>query len=138
MAIASCVRIPRRCPMSATVDRARFAVEDYADELRAAPENTKVGHTIFFENDRVRVWGIDLAPGERVPFHCHKRTYFWVCTDGARGNQRVPTGDMETYDFAVGDVDFLEIAPGESLIHDLENAGDSQLRFIAVELLRGD
>jgi hypothetical protein len=45
---------------------------------------------------------------------------------------------METYDFEVGDVDFLEIAPGEKLIHVLENAGDSPLRFIAVELLRGD
>jgi quercetin dioxygenase-like cupin family protein len=123
--------------MSATVDRARFSPDDFADELRAAPDNTKVGHEIFFENDRVRVWGIDLAPGERVPFHCHERTYFWVCTDGARGNQRFPTGEMETYDFAVGDVDFLDIKPGEKLIHDLENAGDSPLRFIAVELFSG-
>ena len=80
--------------MSTTVDRTRFPLEDYADELRAAPENTKVGHQVFFENDRVRVWGIDLAPGERVPFHCHERTYFWVCTDGARGNQRFPTGEQ--------------------------------------------
>jgi hypothetical protein len=72
-----------------------------------------------------------------VPFHCHKRTYFWVCTEGARGNQRFPTGELETYDFAVGDVDFLEIKPGEQLVHDLENAGDSRLRFIAVELLDG-
>jgi len=70
-----------------------------------------------------------------VPFHCHKRTYFWVCTDGTRGNQRFPTGEMETYDFAVGDVDFLDIEPGGQLIHDLENAGDKPLRFIAVELL---
>jgi quercetin dioxygenase-like cupin family protein len=123
--------------MSTTVDRARFPLEDFAEELRVAPENTKVGHEIYFENDRIRVWGIDLAPGERVPFHCHQRTYFWVCTDGARGNQRFPTGDMETYDFAVGDVDFLDIAPGENLIHDLENAGDSPLRFIAVEFLSG-
>jgi hypothetical protein len=44
---------------------------------------------------------------------------------------------METYDFAVGDVEFLDIAPGEQLIHDLENAGESPLRFIAVEFLRG-
>jgi len=90
---------------------------------------------LLMENDRVRIWGINLAPGQRVPFHCHKRTYFWVCTDGTRGNQRFPTGEMETYDFAVGDVDFLDIEPGGQLIHDLENAGDKPLRFIAVELL---
>jgi hypothetical protein len=123
--------------MSTTIQRATFSTEDYADELRVASENTKVGHTIWFENDRIRVWGIDLAPGERVPFHCHKRTYFWVCVDGARGNQRFPTGEMETYDFAVGDVDFLDVEPGGELIHDLENAGDSHLRFVAIELLDG-
>ena len=44
---------------------------------------------------------------------------------------------METYDFAIGDVDFLDIKPGDTLIHDLENAGDSPLRFIAVEFLGG-
>ena len=121
--------------MSTTVDQGRFSLDDYSDELKAAPENTQIGHQIWFENDRVRIWGINLAPGERVPFHCHKRTYFWVCTDGTRGNQRFPTGEMETYDFAVGDVDFLDIEPGEQLIHDLENAGDKPLRFVAVELL---
>jgi hypothetical protein len=124
--------------MSTTVHRTRFRLDDYVDELGAAAQNTKVGHAVFFENDRVRVWGIDLAAGERLPFHCHERTYFWVCTDGGRGHQRFPSGEMETYDFAVGDVDFLEIAPGEQLIHDLENADDSPLRFIAVEFLRGD
>ncbi len=121
--------------MSTTVDHGRFSLDDYADELKAAPDNTQIGHEIWFENDRVRIWGINLAPGQRVPFHCHKRTYFWVCTDGTRGNQRFPTGEMETYDFAVGDVDFLDIEPGGQLIHDLENAGDKPLRFIAVELL---
>ena len=123
--------------MSTTIDRRRFSLDEFADELAVAAENTQVGHEVYFENDRVRVWGIDLAPGERVPFHCHRRTYFWVCTEGARGNQRFPTGEMETYDFAGGDVDFLDVKPGEQLIHDLENAGDSRLRFIAVELLDG-
>jgi mannose-6-phosphate isomerase-like protein (cupin superfamily) len=122
--------------MSAMVERTQFAREDYAEELRVASENTTIGHQVWFENDRVRIWGIDLAPGERVPFHCHKRTYFWVCVDGARGTQRFPTGEKEIYDFAVGDVDFLDVAPGEELVHDLENSGESPLRFVAVEFLQ--
>jgi uncharacterized cupin superfamily protein len=121
--------------MSTTIGKETFPVDEYADELAGAADNTKVGHQVWFENDRVRIWGIDLAPGERVPFHCHTRTYFWVCVDGARGNQRFPTGDMETYDFGVGDVDFIDIKDGDKLIHDLENAGDSRLRFVAVEFL---
>ena len=117
------------------VAHAEYALEDYAEELRAAPENTQVGHEVLFENNRVRIWGIDLAPGERVPFHCHKTTYFWVCVDPGRAIQRYPNGEMDTFEFARGEVDFLDIPPGENLIHDLENAGDSRLRFIAVELL---
>jgi mannose-6-phosphate isomerase-like protein (cupin superfamily) len=120
-----------------TIERTGFPLEEYADELDAAAENTQIGHEVWFENDRIRIWGINLAPGERVPFHCHQRTYFWVCVDGARGRQRYPSGDMDTFDFAVGDVDFLDIAPGDRLIHDLENSGDSPLRFVAIELLDG-
>jgi len=118
-----------------TVSRSSFLPADYDEELRSAPANTQVGHQVWFENDRIRVWGIDLAVGERLPFHCHTRPYFWVCTDGTRGHQRFPTGDLESYDFAVGDVDFLDIPSGEKLIHDLENVGDKPLRFVAVEFL---
>ena len=53
--------------MSTTVDHGRFSLDDYADELKAAPDNTQIGHEIWFENDRVRIWGINLAPGQRVP-----------------------------------------------------------------------
>jgi uncharacterized cupin superfamily protein len=109
--------------------------EDFAEELERASQNTTVGHEVLFENERVRIWGLDLAPGDRVPFHCHTSTYFWVCTDEGRAQQRYPSGEMDTFDFRVGDVDFLDIAPGESLIHDLDNCGDTRLRFIAVELL---
>jgi hypothetical protein len=119
------------------VAHASFSLDDFADELRAAPGNTTVGHTVLFENERVKVWGIDLAPGERLPFHCHTTTYFWVCTEEGLGNQRYPSGEMDTFEFARGEVDFLDIEPGENLIHDLENAGDSRLRFVAIELKEG-
>jgi uncharacterized cupin superfamily protein len=111
--------------------------EEFAEELAVATENTTVGHDVLFENDRVRIWALDLAPGERVPFHCHTTTYFWVCVEAGRADQRYPDGQMETFDFRVGDVDFLDLAPGTNLVHDLDNCGDARLRFIAVELLDG-
>ena len=114
-----------------------FAREEWPGELEVAAQNTTVGHEILFENERVRVWGLDLAPGERVPFHCHTSTYFWVCVDPGRAHQRYPNGQMETFEFRNGDVDFLDVLPGESLIHDLDNCGESRLRFVAVELLDG-
>lgn len=117
---------------SGTYDQA-----EYAEELERAPENTTVGHEVLFENDRVRIWGLNLPPGTRVPFHCHTSTYFWVCTSEGQAHQRYPGGAMDTFDFRDGDVDFLDIAPGAKLIHDLDNSGDTTLRFIAVELLDG-
>ncbi len=109
--------------------------EDFAEELAAAPQNTRIGHEVLFENERVRIWALDMPPGERVPFHCHATPYFWVCVDSGRADQRYPDGEMDTFDFRVGDVDFLDIALGKSLVHDLDNCGDTRLRFIAVELL---
>jgi beta-alanine degradation protein BauB len=117
------------------IARDTYSPEAYTEELGKASENRTVGHEVLFENERVRIWGLDLAPGERVPFHSHTSTYFWVCTDEGRAQQRYPSGEIDTFDFRAGDVDFLEIAPGESLIHDLDNCGDTRLRFIAVELL---
>ena len=76
-----------------------------------------------------------MQPGERLPFHCHTSTYFWVCVDPSTGRQRYPDGGIDTFEFRNGDVDFLQIAAGEKLVHDLKNSGDTELRFIAVELL---
>ena len=124
-------------PLAApAIVRAEFPREKFAEELDRAEQNTNVGTEIWFENDSVRVWGIWLQPGERLPFHCHTGTYFWVCVDPSTGQQRYPGGAIDTFEFQNGDVDFIDIAPGGNVIHDLENSGDSELRFIAVELLK--
>ena len=118
--------------MTATADSG-FPLEDFADELGSAHENTQVGDSLLFTNERVRVWSITLEPGERVSFHCHTTSYFWVCTEPGRAIQRNPDGTLDTFDFAVGEVDFLRIPP--ELIHDLENVGNTRLCFVTVELL---
>ena len=38
-------------------------------------------------------------------------------------------------DYLVGETKYLEHTPDSALIHDLENVGDSTLRFVTVELL---
>jgi hypothetical protein len=60
-------------PMSTT---ATFAVEEYRDELEAAPTNYQIATTLLFENERLRVWEMLLGPGERISFHCHRTPYF--------------------------------------------------------------
>ena len=53
----------------ATVEQ--FAVDEFAEELAAAPTNFEVATKLVFENDRIRVWEMHLEPGQRQPFHCH-------------------------------------------------------------------
>ena len=111
-----------------------FDLSEYAAELKSAEANRDVGTRLLLENERVRIWDLDLGPGDRVPFHCHATAYFFVCVDAGRGLSRFPDGNAVTMDYREGDTWFDEVQHG-SEIHDLENVGDTRLRFTTVELL---
>ena len=42
-----------------------FDLADFAAELASAASNHAVGTTMWFENERIRVWEIWLEPGQR-------------------------------------------------------------------------
>ena len=117
------------------VEEGEFDPAEYIDELESASGNFEVGTTIWFENDRIRVWEILLQPGERGAFHSHVTNYFWTVVEGGRGLQRFADGTFVVRDYVVGETKYLEHTPETALIHDLENVGDSPLRFVTVELL---
>jgi mannose-6-phosphate isomerase-like protein (cupin superfamily) len=117
------------------VEQGTFDPGDFADELEAAPHNHDVGTAVWFENHKVRVWEILLKPGQRGPFHAHTRNYFWTVVEGSRGLQRFVDGTYAVRDYRVGETKYLEHTPETALIHDLENIGDTDLRFVTVELL---
>jgi hypothetical protein len=111
-------------------DRALFA-----GELSAAPENHQLGTTMWFENERIRVWEVLLQPGERGAFHAHTTNYFWTVVEPGRGLQRFADGTFIVRDYRLGETRYLEHTPETALIHDLENVGATTLRFVTVELL---
>lgn len=120
---------------SDVVEEGTFDTGEFGEELAEAPANLEVGTSLWFENDRIRVWEVRLEPGERGPFHNHTRNYFWTVVEGSRGLQRFADGTYAVRDYRVGDTRYLEHTPRDSLIHDLENVGASVLRFVTVELL---
>ncbi|HEY6635447.1 MAG TPA: hypothetical protein VI141_07515 [Acidimicrobiia bacterium] len=120
---------------SEIVESGVFDRSDYGEELEAAPVNKQLGTTVWFENDRIRVWEVLLEPGERGEFHSHTTNYFWTVVEGSRGLQRFSDGTFVVRDYVVGETKYLEHTPDSALIHDLENVGDSTLRFVTVELL---
>jgi beta-alanine degradation protein BauB len=121
--------------MAEVTDEGTFDPAEFKDELAAAAGNLEVGTRLWFENDRVRVWEVNLAPGERGPFHAHTHRYFWTTVEPGTGRQRSPDGTVKVRRYEVGDTQYSEPSPAEPLIHDLENAGDTRLRFVTVELL---
>ena len=117
-------------------EQGTFSLDAFADELVRAPMNHEIGTSLWFENAQVRVFEVRLEPGERGPFHVHDRTYLWTVVEPGRGLQRHPDGTFVVRDYALGETRFLEPSGSDPLVHDLENVGDSTLRFVTVELRR--
>ena len=117
------------------VERGFFDPAEFSQELATAPANKELGTSVWFENGRIRVWEVLLDPGERGAFHAHTTNYFWTVVEGSRGLQRFSDGSFVVRDYLVGETRYLEHSEDDLLIHDLENVGDTRLRFVTVELL---
>lgn len=98
-------------------------------------DNVQVGTRLLFENDRIRVWDITLEPGERLELHRHRTSYFYRCEAGGRLRVRTQDGESAEYDSPTDEVHFHEIGPDDVVAHDLENVGETTVRFTTVELL---
>jgi quercetin dioxygenase-like cupin family protein len=115
---------------------------DWPPEIAAEFEREKqnpnpcVGSVLVSETDRVRVWMIRLAPGERIGFHRHVLDYFWTSVSGGRGRQHVHDGTTVEYSYAAGETRHETYGAGEFKVHDLENLGDKEMVFMTIEFLQ--
>jgi quercetin dioxygenase-like cupin family protein len=105
------------------------------EELARNTANGCVGHVLVSETDRVRVWSLRLAPGERIAFHRHVLDYFWTAVTPGRALSRYEDGRVAETTYAAGDTRHFTFGPGESMQHDLENTGETELVFTTVEFL---
>ena len=105
------------------------------DEIQEGTQNLQIGTHMLFENERLRIWEIFLAPGEELPFHCHRNTYLWIALESGMSFTALPSGETWTWEHTRGEVQFAEVPPDEALVHNLKNVGPSPLRFATVELL---
>lgn len=127
--------VPRRSQRAGTVIARNF--NGWPDEvLRDFHENAynfNVGQRLVSETDRVKVWEIRLDPGHRLHAHRHVLDYFWTAVSAGRSRQHEDDGTTREVDYSVGDTRHFRFGPGEYLLHDLENIGQSQLVFVTVE-----
>ena len=94
-----------------------------------------VGSRLLSAGERVRVWEIRLAPGERFHAHRHVLDYFWTAVTPGRSRQHTADGTTREVSYAAGETRHFTFAEGEFLLHDIENVGSAELIFTTVEHL---
>lgn len=102
-------------------------------EFDAHAHDGRVGSRLLSENDRVRVWEIRLAPGERFHAHRHVLDYFWTAVNAGRSRQHTADGTTREVSYAAGETRHFTFGAGEFLLHDIENVGTEELVFTTVE-----
>ena len=105
------------------------------DELATSINNGCVGSELVSESERVRVWSLRLAPDERIGFHRHVLDYFWTVLSDGRARSHYSDGRTVETTYRSGDTRHMNFGAGQSMIHDLENIGDTELVFTTVEFL---
>jgi len=116
------------------MSRQSLSPSDLHQELLQNTGNQNVGDTLLFENDKVKVWHIQLQPGERIHYHRHNFDYFWVVLQDGSGLSHQEDGSAVSFAFTKNQTSFQNILANGSTIHDLENTGDGVLEFITTEL----
>jgi hypothetical protein len=93
-----------------------------------------VGTAVLFENERVKVWEMDLQPGQESDLHRHDRDYILVIVEGGRIAGVPPEGvDSEHYkesDVHPGKVYYQRSGGTETA----RNVGDQRYYEILIEL----
>lgn len=109
--------------------------EALRQEFDGGQLNGCVGTTLLSETDRVRVWEVRLAPGQRAPFHRHVLTYFWTATTDGTSVSNYGDGRTIEARYKAGDTKHLQFGAGEFMVHDIKNIGDKEFVFTTVEFL---
>ena len=86
----------------------------------------EIGTRLLFENDRVRVWDLALAPGESTGMHRHENDYLYVVIGGGKLQGVSSDGvKREARDMEDGQVQWRDV-DGED-VHEAINVGDASL-----------
>jgi hypothetical protein len=103
--------------------------------MSSAPTD-QVGKRLLFENDRVRVWDLSVAPGESFAAHRHQLDYVIIVESGGllRFDDPDAPGGQRDIQYVDDQVTFRAVAPGGKLDHRLTNVGATPHRNFIVEL----
>jgi hypothetical protein len=103
--------------------------------LKAAAEKGiklgDVGQRIVFENEQVRIWEINLEPGQVQDFHLHYHPYVIISLGGGENEIETIFGDTRMTNEPLGSTVFMnEMRP----VHKLTNKSTARYLSRLIEL----
>lgn len=95
----------------------------------------QVATSMIFENGRIRVWEMILAPGQASDWHTHSHDYVFVNLAPAQISLKVAEHEPVSRGLDEGFVQYVAVGAEGETQHQLVNAGDTPLRQVLIELL---
>ena len=84
----------------------------------------------LFENDRVKVWHLELAPGESSDWHVHDMDYLTVVIEPGLLTRETEDGATEDLDLQLGGVNYTA---GHGA-HRVTNSGSTKYKNALIEI----
>lgn len=100
------------------------------DALTRAEGVVQVGTQLIYQDERVRVWTLDLAPGEQTLVHQHPCDYVYVVLEAGQTQTIDADSTVHPGNDKVGDSVYHEAGPP----HLLKNVGTTHYSNVIVEL----
>ncbi len=94
-------------------------------------DDQPVGSRVLFENEWVRVWEIEVEPGQTLAMHNHQLNYVTVALDEGDVEVQELNGTLHRNHRRPGDIQVTEVGSGQ--IHELRNLGQHVYRNRLVE-----
>jgi hypothetical protein len=111
--------------------------EELKREFDANRFNGAVGNRLVSEDERCRVWHLNLDPGGFFTFHRHVLDYFWTAVTAGVARGYYEDGRIQDVHHYPGETRHFKHGPGEFFVHAIENVGQTDLIFVTVEFLIG-
>ena len=100
------------------------------------PPTEQVGSKLLFENERVRVWELAVAPGDSLEAHIHREDYLYIVSSPGvlRFADPEKPDDARDVQFTDNQVSFVTVPPEGKVDNRLTNVGDKFHRNYVIEL----
>ncbi|MFN8525781.1 MAG: hypothetical protein U0821_21995 [Chloroflexota bacterium] len=90
-----------------------------------------VGSQLLYEDDKVRVWALEVAPGETFPRHLHDHDYVTISLAEGETEAHEADGSIRRNRRVPGDIQLTRVGSGQT--HELKNVGTTVYRNRIIE-----